>query len=116
MNDMLPNEVLEGLAQARRARQKRKSTLRVEIDGQWFRVLRLWADGFAVADTDAPRLRGLVDLHDGSRHVSQCLIVASTAADGEMRYEFKRATAVSDTAPLDFAPERPPPAGLLGRD
>ena len=41
---------------------------------------------------------------DGSKHLYQCLIVASQEEDGEMLYEFKRATVAEDQAPLDFYP------------
>ncbi len=62
---------------------------------------------------DAPKLRGLVDIYDGARHLYQCLIVASEAQDGEMIYEFKRHTAAVDRAPLDFSPEENAPVALI---
>ncbi len=70
----------------------------------------------SVEEENAPQLRGLVDLYDGSRHLSQCLIVASEAEGGEMRYEFKRSTAASDSAPIDFYRAPDAPVGLLGHD
>ena len=42
------------------------------------------------------------DAFDGERHLYQCLIVTSREEAGERIYEFKRNTAASDTAPLDF--------------
>jgi len=64
---------------------------------------------------DAPQLRGLVDLYDGSRHLYQCLIVASEEEGGEMRYEFKRNTRAVDSAPLDFERDANKPVALIGR-
>ncbi len=113
---MLPSEVLAELEAARRGGRRPRHRLRLRADGRKIRVLRLWPEGFAVADADALRLRGLVDLYDGARHLSQCLIVATDAAEGEVRYEFKRVSAASATQPRDFAPDEPPPAGLLPRD
>jgi hypothetical protein len=64
---------------------------------------------------DAPQLRGLVDLYDGSRHLYQCLIVASEEEGDEMRYEFKRNTPAVDSAPLDFERDANKPVALIGR-
>ena len=79
-----------------------------------FPVLRFWHDGFALdADLSPRSLRGLVDVYDGSRHIFQCLIVASSVADGELVCDFKRATAVCDRAPLDFWRDENAPVGYL---
>ncbi len=32
----------------------------------------------------------------------QCLVVGASAGDGEIVYEFKRATLIRDAAPVDF--------------
>lgn len=116
MTDFLPKEVLEGLAEARRRDRRRKARLRVHAGEDVFIVHRLWDGGFAVDAQDAPRLRGLVDIFDGARHLWQCLIVASTAENGEMVYEFKRNTVAEDRAPLDFARDADAPIALLSRD
>ena len=116
MVDMLPREVLDGLERARRAGRSGRSRLRVEIDGRHYPVRRHWDQGIALSLDDAPPLRGLVDLYDGARHVSQCLIVASSEEDGEVHYEFKRATPVTDRAALDFAKEASAPTALIARD
>lgn len=116
MTTYVPKAVQEALDAARVSGLKKKSRLRVAVDDGYFPVLRTWENGFSVEEEFIPQLRGLVDIYDGSRHVSQCLIVASEAEGGEMRYEFKRETAAADTAPLDFY--RPPnaPVGLLGNE
>lgn len=113
MFEFLPKEVREGLDLARKQKLKRKSRLRVCAGGQSFTILRYWDAGFALDAEEAPHLRGLVDVYDGSRHLSQCLIVASEQDAGEMVFEFKRATAAADRAPVDY--ERADgPVALIG--
>ena len=116
MLEFLPKEVREGLEAARKVDQKRKSRLRVQVGEAVFPVLRFWHDGFALdADFSPKRLRGLVDVYDGSRHVFQCLIMASALENGELVCEFKRATAVTDRAPLDYWRDEQAPVGYLPR-
>jgi hypothetical protein len=78
-------------------------------------VRRFWEGGFSLDAEGAPQLRGLVDLYDGSRHLYQCLIIASEEASGEMIYEFKRHTAAIDEAPLDFYRDENAPVALIAR-
>jgi hypothetical protein len=115
MSEYLPKEVREGLELARRLDLARRSRLRVHTDDDIFTVRRFWEGGFALDAEGAPHLRGLVDLYDGSRHLYQCLIIASEESAGEMIYEFKRHTAAVDKAPLDFAREENAPVALIGR-
>ncbi len=115
MTDILPHEVREGLEKARKAALKKSHRLQVEADGRLFRLLRMWEDGFALDAEDAPHLRGLVDLYDGGRHLSQCLIVASSEEDGEVHFEFKRMTDASGVQPLDFERAHDEPVVLLPR-
>jgi len=114
MTDYLTKELREGLAQARKLAAKKNARLRVQVDGEVYPVLRVWKNGFALDAEDAPHMRGLVDLYDGSRHTAQCLVIASEEESGEMRYEYKRSTAAHDTAPLDFAREDDAPIALIG--
>jgi hypothetical protein len=114
MLEFLPKEVREGLDAARKRDLKRKSRLRVEVGNAVYPVLRFWDDGFALdADFSPGKLRGLVDVYDGSRHVFQCLIVATSIENGELVCDFKRATAVTDRAPLDFWRRDDAPVGYL---
>ncbi|MCI2399742.1 hypothetical protein [Aliiroseovarius subalbicans] len=113
--EFLPKEVREGLEAARKRDLKKKSRLRVRVDDEVFPVLKSWDNGFALDADRAPKLRGLVDLYDGARHLYQCLIVASEEERGQMRYEFKRSTAAVDRAPLDFAREENAPVGLIAQ-
>ena len=116
MLEFLPKEVREGLEAARKRDLKRKSRLRVQVGDAVYPVLRLWDNGFALdADFSPGKLRGLVDVFDGSRHVFQCLIMASSIDDGELVCDFKRATAVSDRAAADYWRGENTPAGYLTR-
>jgi len=115
MSEFLPKDVREGLELARKRALRRKSRLRLRVGDEVFRVLRFWDEGFSLDTENAPHLRGLVDLYDGSKHLYQCLIVASSEEAGEMIYEFKRHTAAVDRAPLDFYRDENAPVALLGR-
>lgn len=115
MSTYYSEEVRTGLEAARLAALKKVSRLRVLADEGFHPVLRMWRDGFSVEAATVPPLRGLVDLYDGSRHLYQCLVVATGLEGGEMRYEFKRSTIADDHVPLDFYREPEAPVGLLGR-
>ncbi|MDK3020249.1 hypothetical protein [Pseudodonghicola flavimaris] len=116
MTTYLSKELREGLAAARLAGLKKSSRLRVLADDSFYPVLRMWKTGFSVDAAEAAHLRGLVDLYEGSRHLYQCLIVAAEEEGGEMRFEFKRSTAASETAPLaDYSRDPEAPVGLLAR-
>ncbi|WP_102108680.1 hypothetical protein [Oceaniglobus roseus] len=98
MSNHLPKEVRLGL----RGGGAKRGLMRVEAGGIVFDILRLSPGGFVVDAKDAPKLRGLVNVHDGAGHVSQCLVVAGDTEDGETRFEYKRRTPVQDMPPLDF--------------
>lgn len=115
MTTFLSKEVRDGLEAARIAGLKKASRLRVQAGDEIRPVLGLWKDGFSVAVEDAALLRGLVDLYDGANHLYQCLIVASEAEAGEMRFEFKRLTHAHDAAPLDFFRDPAMPVAYLPR-
>ena len=116
MTTYLPKDVQQGLEAARLAGVKKTSRLRVLAGDAFYPVLRKWRSGFSVEAATTPHLRGLVDLYEDDRHLWQCLIVASGRDGGEMLYEFKRATAAEDRAPLDFYRDPDAPIALLGRD
>ncbi len=114
MTDFLPEAVRQGLEAARLAAQKRSNRLCIHDRGMVHRVLRLWDGGFALAATNGPPLRGYVDLYDGPRHLSSCLIVAAPEeGDGERIYEFKIHMPVSDHPPADFEQTEPTPRALI---
>ncbi|MGZ2259134.1 hypothetical protein [Roseobacter sp. A03A-229] len=112
MEAIFSKEIQAGLDQARIDALKKSSRLRVQVDGKIHPVLRMWKTGFAL-ESDAPALRGFVDLYDGSIHLFQCLIITSDDEEGERRYEFKRATAVSETPAVDFEISEDAPVGLI---
>ncbi len=116
MLEFLPKEIRDGLEAARKKDLKRKSRLRVQVGDAVYPVLRFWQDGFALdADFSPGKLRGLVDVYDGSRHIFQCLIMASGIDNGELICDFKRATAVTERAPLDFWRDENAPVALLSK-
>jgi hypothetical protein len=116
MLEYLSKEVREGLEMARKRERARKSRLRVQLGEAVFPILRLWDEGFSLDADRAPRLRGLVDVYDGSRHVWQCLIVASSIEDGELICEFKRITPAEDRPALDFWRDENLPVAYLPKN
>lgn len=113
--EYLPKEVVAALQAARLRESRRRSRLRVEAGGDTYPVLRRWRDGFALEASRVTHLRGLVDLYDGSRHLSCCLIVASELVGGELICAVKRETAVTDRAALDFVRDEFAPRAYLPR-
>lgn len=114
MLEFLPKEMQLGLQMARKKDLRRKNRLRVEANGESYKILRYQDDGFTIDAADAPKLRGLVDIYDGGKHLYQCLIVGTFEENGEMRFEFKRNTMATDKAPLDFYRDPQTPIALLG--
>ncbi|MBV1868219.1 MAG: hypothetical protein KUG69_09990 [Marinosulfonomonas sp.] len=113
MSEYLPKEVREGLELARKQAMRRQSRLRLHVGDTVFPILRFWETGFSLDMEDAPQLRGLVDIYDGTHHLYQCLIVASEEDGSTMIYEFKRRTAALDKVPLDFVHDENAPVALL---
>ena len=116
MTGFLPKDVQEEIAQAQRQSRRKKATRVVHVGDEAFPILDYSDTGFAVDAEDASHLRGLIDIYEGATHLTQALIVAS-AQDGDlMRYEFKRNTRATGTAPIDFERTIQEPARLLTRD
>lgn len=113
MIEFLPQDVLDGLRDAHLRQLAKKSRIRVHVGDDVYPVLKLWTDGFALKTTNAPKLRGLVDLYDGTNHMSQCLIIASSEEGEMMHYEFKRNTATANRAARDFVTQDDAPIALL---
>lgn len=114
MIEFLPKDVVEGLREAHLKKLVKQSRIRVHVGDDVYPVLKLWRDGFTLRSANTPKLRGLVDLYDGIRHMSQCLIVASEEEGDLIHYEFKRNTATADRAARDFVTEDNAPIALLG--
>jgi hypothetical protein len=115
MSSFLPQSVREELAAAQKTARRRRATRVVHVGDEAYPILEMSDRGFSVDAEDAPRLRGLIDIYDGPRHLYQALIVASEQVGDLMRYEFKRNTAATGHAPLDFEQDGERPAGLLPR-
>jgi len=113
MTDFLPKDVMDGLRAAQRKAERKRSRRTVHVGDETYPILVFTEDGFALDAEHAPRLRGLVDIYEGPRHLYQALIVASELRGDVMRYEFKRNTLASDHAPLDFYQEQEAPIALL---
>jgi hypothetical protein len=112
MTSFLPRDVVAALRLAQDDAARKRSRLRIDVDGRTYPVLRLWDNGFALAD-DAPHLRGLVELYDGGRLLRRCLIVAAEEDSGETRYEFKRLSEILDEQPVDFERRKDAPVAFL---
>jgi hypothetical protein len=115
MSTILSKEVLAGLQEAQKRDRKKRSRRRVHMGEAVYPILESHDNGFTLDGEIDPRLRGLVDIYDGVRHLYQALIVASETDHGLIRYEYKRNTAASDHAPLDFYRNPDAPIALLGR-
>ena len=113
MTDFLPKDVQEGLDRARLAALRASSRMRLHVGDDIHPVLRAWEGGFAMEAERAPQLRGLVDLYDGARHLSRCLIVASSEEPGEVHFEMKRMTEATGEQPVDFERLSDAPVALL---
>ena len=115
MNDILPEAVLRGLEQARKAAERKSNRLCVHAGDDVYRVHRLWEDGFAMNADDAPNLRGHVQIYDGSRHLYQALVVTSREEEGERIFEFKWSQAAASGPAADYVVTKEEPAGLITR-
>ncbi|MDF2141116.1 hypothetical protein [Paenirhodobacter sp. CAU 1674] len=111
--EILPKDILNALRDAQSREAGRRSRLRVQVGDDVWPVLRRWRGGFALNADQVTHLRGLVDLYEGSRHISTALIVASDVEGGELICTIKRDTPVSDRAALDFERNENAPVGYL---
>lgn len=115
MSDFLPLAVRAEMEAARKRDFRKKSRLRVLAGDDVYPILRLRPDGFTLDADEVVHLRGLVDVFDGARHVSQCLIIASDVEGGELICTMKWTRAAAETAPLDYVRDDNAPAGYLPR-
>ena len=109
----LPKEVQLALQEAHRTMQRKSRRLCVHVGDAVYPIKQLWNDSFAIDADIAPKLRGFVDLYDGPRHVSQCLIMTSREDDGERVYDFKWSTEVADAPAVDYVRNENAPIALL---
>lgn len=109
----LPKDVQLALEQAHKAMQRKSQRLCIHVGEEVFPVSHLWEDSFAIDAEVAPKLRGFVDLYDGPRHVSQCLIMTSREENGERIYDFKWNTDVAEKPAVDYVRDEAAPIALL---
>lgn len=105
----------DDIAEALRTAPKRKRTKRYEVRAgeDVHPVLRLWDNGFTVAETDTPHMRGFVDIFLNDERQARCLIICAEIENNLVHYEFKRRTEDSPQAPADFVLEDDRPVALL---
>jgi len=113
MLEFLPTDVCEGLLAGRLRATRGRSRLRIAVGDALFPVLRVTEESLVLDAGQVAHLRGLVDLYDGARHLTRCLIVASEAENGELVCAFKRATRVTDRAALDYWQDEHGPVAAL---
>ena len=113
MSMYLPKEVRDGLAMAQARKARKESRLRVGTGPNAVPILSFGSTIFSVDRINAPVLRGLVDIYDGSKHLYQALIVASAEEGDRMVYEFKRMTATATGPALDYDRPDDAPVGLI---
>jgi len=113
MEAFISNEVLDGIKAARQKAERKKNRLRVHVGEDVYPIVKYWRTGFSVDLDTVPKLRGLVDLYDGGRHLSQCLIIRADKNGERMNYEFKRRTEAVENAALDYEVDDDAPIALL---
>ncbi len=113
MLEYLPEDIRRGLETARKRATRKGSRLCVHVGEQVYPILTLGDTGFTVDMQHVPKLRGLVDIYDGPRHLSHALIIAASEDGQTMTYDFKRESLVSTSQIRDYVEERDTPAGYL---
>ena len=114
MSTYVSQDLQAGLDAARATPPRRaRSRYRIHADGGVYPVINQWKTGFSVDMSVVPQLRGHVDLYNGETHVARCLILASEEDAGIMRYDFKRTTPATDSAPADFVRDPDAPVALI---
>ena len=114
MSTFLPPDVQAGLDAARKKALQDNHRLRVQAGENVYRIVHAWENGFSLDRDVGQTLRGRVDLYDGARHLSQCLIIASEEEGDLMRFEYKRMTEAANEQPLDFVRAEDAPIALIG--
>lgn len=115
MTDFLPEAVREGLKAARKAALHRNDRLCIHDGDDVYRIRRFWSDGLSVDARHADRLRGRVEIYDGSRHLYQCLIENAQIEGEECIFGFKWLHPVADRPAADFVQPEFTPKALLVR-
>ncbi len=115
MLEHLPEDIRLGLEAAQNRAARKGSRLCVHMGDDVFPILTLDDTGFTVDRQRVPKLRGLVDIFDGPRHLSHALIIAASEDGHTMTYDFKRESLVKAGRIRGFVEERVVPTGYLSR-
>ncbi len=110
MEHVIRSEIARALDEGRRRERRRSSRFRVAAADRLFPVVELTGEGFVIEAAEPPHLRGYIDILEGEERVARRLVVCVAAADGLVRYEFKRESANRAVRADHAAPSR---AGLL---
>lgn len=113
--EFLPNTLLNDLNAAGLRQARRRARRRIHAGNEIWPILREWEGGFALDASQIETLRGLVAVHEGGRHVSSCLIVASEVVSGELICLVKSELPVAERPALDFERASTAPVALLPR-
>lgn len=106
----LPPEIASAIERDRRKQRRRATRYRVAAADRLYPVIELGAAGFVIEADAPPHLRGYVDILEGDERIARRLVVCVSAADGLVRYEFKRESAIG-AVPADHV--APAHGGLL---
>lgn len=116
MLEFLPEDIVKGLDLARHRARRPRARLHIQIGEAVFPVLRFWQGGLALDGSLAPgKIRGLVEVYDGPRHIFQCLIFASEREGEELLCAFKRMSVIHDGPVADYWRGENQPMGYLPR-
>ena len=114
MLEFLPEDIRAGLAQAQRRAQRRQSRLHIQLGDMVFPILRFWESGLSLDGALAPgKIRGLVEVYDGPRHIFQCLIYTSEHEGDELICAFKRMSVIAEAPAADYWRGENQPQGYL---
>lgn len=114
MLEFLPEEVAKGIAMAQRRASRPRARLHLQVGEAVFPILRFWQNGLSLDGGLAPgKIRGLVEVYDGPRHIFQCLIVASEREGDELLCAFKRMSIIHDGPAADYWRGEHQPMGYL---
>lgn len=115
MTDYLSPDIAAALKAAHKAGKRQSKRLRVQIGERQYPVLKLWDKGFELESAPDSKLRGFVDIFDGTIHLMHGLVVAHQDQGEAVQYEFKRVSPAQDKPPLDYAREAEAPVALIGK-
>jgi hypothetical protein len=101
-------DLSEALATAAlRTRRGAADGLRLRVGQAWYPILGIDETGFDLDRAAAPRLRGLVEIHDAGGLVRTGLVVAADPSDDVMHYDFKWVADARTAPPRDYVAAEP---------